>query len=433
MNSSDDKHAAMIRAHPVLKDFLAVLADSLSERLGGGPADCGTDVSADNSTDISARGRFVKLVLAKYKGGEVQLNQLAVRRVTLRDETCLSLLYRYQTRDITKNLTIAEGLQRIAELLGSDFRNAHLLTTTEDIQLAVSQRGQCTLRRSASTSTSASAHAQAPAGQHDREKHRFVELDRPFLAALGVTDAQHRLVPAMARKWKQINKFVEVFSHALAASPLAQAQQVRVADFGSGKGYLTFAVHDHLRHTLKMNAQVNGVELRHDMVSLCNDAVAALGLDGLAFEQGDIGRHAPQAIDVMIALHACDTATDHAIHKGIRAGAAIILCSPCCHKQIRPQLLSPHPLRPILQHGIHLGQEAEMLTDGLRALLLESRGYQTQVFEFISLEHTHKNKMILAVKRAAPVPADEVLAQIDEIKRFYGIREQCLETLLNAE
>jgi hypothetical protein len=196
---------------------------------------------------------------------------------------------------------------------------------------------------------------------------------------------------------------------------------------------LTFAVHDHLRHALQRDAQVTGVELRQDMVALGNAAAQRLGLAGLNFEQGDVSTFAPRAVDVMIALHACDTATDHAIHKGIRAGAAIILCSPCCHKQLRPQLLSPHPLRPILQHGIHLGQEAEMLTDGLRALLLESRGYQTQVFEFISLEHTQKNKMILAVKRADPGPPDEVLAQIDEIKRFYGIREQCLEMLLNAE
>ncbi len=403
MEISSENDQAMIRAQAAREDFLALLAGSL------------------------VQGRFVRLVLAKYKGAGEKLNQLALRQLMLRGEPCLSLVYRYQTRDITKNLPIAEALQLVGELLGGDFRNAHLLTTTEDIQLAISQRGQSTLRRSAS------AHAEAPPLQHNREKQRFVDLDRPFLAALGVTDAQHRLVPAMARKWKQINKFLEVFSNALAASPLAQAQQIRVADFGSGKGYLTFAIHDHLRHALKMNAQVTGVELRQDMVTLCNDAVQALGIEGLAFEQGDIGRHAPQAIDVMIALHACDTATDHAIHKGMRAGAAIILCSPCCHKQIRPQLLSPHPLGPILQHGIHLGQEAEMLTDGLRALLLESRGYQTQVFEFISLEHTHKNKMILAVKRAHPGPADEVLAQIDEIKRFYGIREQCLETLLNAD
>jgi SAM-dependent methyltransferase len=403
MQISDEKNRAMIRAQPALSGFLALLAGSLEQ------------------------GHFVKLVLAKYKGAEAQLNQLTARQVVLQGEPCLSLVYRYQTRDITKNLSLAGGLQVIDDLLGDDFRNAHLLTTTEDIQLAVSQRGQCTLRRSAA------AHADAPSQQHNREKQRFVELERPFLQVLGVTDAQHRLVPAMARKWKQINKFVEVFSHALASSTLAQAQQLRVVDFGSGKGYLTFAVHDHLRHALGTHAQVTGVELRQDMVTLCNDAVAALAIEGLNFEQGDIGRHATQAVDVMIALHACDTATDHAIYKGIRAGAAIILCSPCCHQQIRPQLLSPHPLRPILQHGIHLGQEAEMLTDGLRALLLESRGYQTQVFEFISLEHTNKNKMILAVKRAVPGPAGEVLAQIDEVKRFYGIREQCLEMLLNAD
>ncbi len=403
MESTAEKNRAMIRAHPQRQRFLARLAGSL------------------------AQGDFVKLVLAKYIGPEVQLHQVAVRQVVLRDVAYLSLVYRYQTRDVTRNLALAEALCAIDELLGDGFRNAHLLTTTEDIQLAISQRGQCTLR------SSAIRHAEAPAQGHDREKKRFVDLDRPFLAALGVTDAQHRLVPAMARKWKQINKFVEVFSHALAASTLAQARTLRVMDFGSGKGYLTFAIHDHLRHALGVGAQVIGVELRPDMVRLGNAVAARLGLDGLRFDLGDVTSHAPQPIDVMIALHACDTATDHAIHKAIRAGAAIILCSPCCHKQIRPQLLSPHPLRPILQHGIHLGQEAEMLTDGLRALLLESRGYQTQVFEFVALEHTSKNKMILAVRRARPGPADEVLAQIAEIKRFYGIREQCLETLLNAD
>ena len=373
------------------------------------------------------QGGFVKLVLAKYKGAEPQLERVTVRQIELRGQAHLSFVHRYATRDVTRNLAPAEAVQAVRTLLADGFRQAHLATTAEDVELAISQRGQCTLRRRAA------AHAEAPARAHDREKHRHVELDRPFLTALGVTDAQQRLIPAMARKWKQIDKFVEVFSHALQSSALAQAPQVRVLDFGSGKGYLTFAVHDHLRHALQRDAQVTGVELRQDMVTLCNTAAARLGLAGLHFEQGDVGTFAPRAVDVMIALHACDTATDHAIHKGIRAGAQIILCSPCCHKQVRPQLLSPHPLRPILQHGIHLGQEAEMLTDGLRALLLESRGYQTQVFEFVSLEHTNKNKMILAVKRADPGPPDEVLAQIGEIKRFYGIREQCLETLLAAD
>jgi hypothetical protein len=237
----------------------------------------------------------------------------------------------------------------------------------------------------------------------------------------------------MARKWKQINKFVEVLDHALAATSLKTAERLDVIDFGSGKGYLTFALHDYLRTTLGLPAQVAGVELRPDMVALCNGAVQRLGLDGLRFDEGDVRTVVPEAIDIMIALHACDTATDFAIHTGVRAGAQIIMCSPCCHKELRPQLLSPHPLRPILKHGVHLGQQAEMLTDSLRALLLDACGYDTQVFEFVALEHTNKNKMILAVKRAAATPADEVWRQIDEIKGFYGIRDQCLETLLKAD
>ena len=411
MQRSDSDGQTMIRAQAARSTFLARLEGSLAQ--GG-----------------AATRSFVKLTLAKYRGGEPQLNQLLVRQVLLRGEPCLSLVYRYATRDITKNLPVAEGLRLIDGLLGGDFRNAHLHTTTEELQLVVSQRGQATLRTMGTADAPVLTQPPTQDQNHDRARQHLVPLDRPFLAALGVTDAQQRVVPAMARKWKQINKFVEVFSHAVASSTLATARAVRVMDFGSGKGYLTFAVHDHLCHALGVQAQVTGVELRPEMVALCQAAAQRLGLQGLHFEQGDVGTVAPPAFDVMIALHACDTATDHAIHKGIRAGAAIILCSPCCHKQLRPQLLSPHPLRPILQHGVHLGQEAEMLTDGLRALLLESRGYQTQVFEFVSLEHTQKNKMILAVKRAEAVDPGDVLKQIDEIKRFYGIREHCLESLL---
>ena len=383
-----------------------------------------------------AAGSFVKLVLAKSRVPGSDLVRVSVRQLTLKDQACLSFVSSHTSRDITQNLALPAGLALLRDQVDTGFSHSHLLTATEDIQLLTSKKGKRSLSRTQAVHGGASGQTDGAAvkpAPHDREKQRLIAQDRPFLVALGVTDAQHQVVPAMSRKWKQINKFVEVFSHALAASPLAQAQQVRVVDFGSGKGYLTFAVHDHLRRTPGRDVQVTGVELRPDMVQLCNAAVGKLGLGGLRFEQGDVRSHTPEALDVMIALHACDTATDHAIHVGVRAGAAIILCSPCCHKQLRPQLLSPHPLRPILQHGVHLGQEAEMLTDGLRALLLDACGYETQVFEFVSLEHTQKNKMILAVKRAHAQPPDTVLAQIREIKGFYGIRDQCLETLLRAD
>ena len=393
-------------------------------------------------------GEFESLLLSKHGGPEADLKRVTARPIVLRGSPCLSFVYRYATRDETKNLPIADALPRLAELLGPVFRHAQLHTHDAVVELMISQRGVCTLRRrpvsaSAAVETSATGEPDARrfATAHDREKHRTVDVTRPFLTALGVTTAQHTVVPAMSRKWKQINKFVEVFAGALQASHLLDAasaptgtkRPVRVVDFGAGKGYLTFAVHDHLLQQPGIDAQVTGVELRPDMVQLGNAVVAQLGLVGLRFDEGDVRSRAVQPIDVMIALHACDTATDHAIHLGLRGGAAIILCSPCCHKELRPQLLSPHPLRPILQHGVHLGQQAEMLTDGLRAMLLDACGYDTQVFEFVALEHTQKNKMILAVKRTQPQPADAVWAQIDDIKAFYGIRDQCLEALLRAE
>nr|WP_315405352.1 SAM-dependent methyltransferase [uncultured Pseudomonas sp.] len=371
---------------------------------------------------------FIKLVLARHVGAEVDLQRVTAKPLTIKGQASLSFVYRYKTRDITRNLALDEALALIGELLPASFRNAHLLSLNDEVQLEFTKKGKPMLHRNAVQQA-----REAVTGEHDREKKRYLELSRPFLHDLGVTDKQQALIPAMSRKWKQINKFIEVFSHALSSAPLAADQPVRVADFGSGKGYLTFAIHDYLRNTLQREAQVTGVELRPDMVELCNAAAARLEHPGLKFECGDVRSVVPSAIEVMIALHACDIATDYAIHTGIRCGAAIIMCSPCCHKQIRPQMHSPGLLKPMLQYGLHLGQQAEMLTDSLRALYLEACGYETKVFEFISLEHTNKNKMILATRRREPVAAQVLLEKIQALKAFYGVKEHCLETLLRAD
>ncbi len=376
-----------------------------------------------------AQGRLTRLILAKPAGSapdDADLLRLTVRPLPLRGQAHLSFVYSHRTRDITHNHLVSDGLTLLRGMVGSRFRHAHLLAAGEDLELRFTKKGQASLHQQTNARDAAALQG------HDREKQRYVTLDLPFLATLGVTAPDGRLVPAMARKFKQINKFVEILDHAVLASPLKEQAQIRVADFGSGKGYLTFAVHHHLRHTLGREAKVTGVELRSDLVQLCNRAVDRLALTGLHFEPGDVRQRAAAPADIVIALHACDTATDHALHLGIRSGAALIICSPCCHQQIRPQLKSPALLAPMLQHGIHLGQEAEMLTDSLRALLLEAHGYDTQVFEFISLEHTSKNKMILAVKRQQPLPAGPVLAQIRALKEFYAVREHCLEVLLAA-
>ena len=374
-----------------------------------------------------AQNTLVKLVLSKYRGDEIDLQRVVAKPVKLKGQPCLTFVFSYKTRDITKNLPLTEALGQISAWLPAAFKNAHLLSLTEELQLTFSKKDKAQLFNGKAVQREA-----VDAG-HDREKKRFLELTRPFLLDLGVTNSQHQLIPAMARKWKQINKFIEVFSHALSSSPLREDQPVHAVDFGSGKGYLTFALHDYLRNSIGLQAQVRGVELREDMVRLCNTAASKLEQPGLLFQHGDVRSYAPEQIDIMIALHACDVATDYAIHLGIRCNAAIIMCSPCCHKQIRPQMHTPVMLKPMLQYGVHLGQEAEMVTDSLRALLLEACGYETKVFEFVSLEHTNKNKMILAVKRANQGNPAELLEKISAVKQFYGITEQCLESLLKAD
>lgn len=371
-----------------------------------------------------------KVVLSKYQGPE-PLQRITLRPVEIKQQPQLSFVYTYKTNDQTKNFSYAAAISELTRLAGHEFKNLHLFTATHEVQLTFSKKGKAALF---SHKLQNAAVTQVNK-EHNREKQRYLSLERPFLQELGITDAQQKLIPAMSRKWKQINKFIEIFSRALQSTDLIKQGKVHVADFGSGKAYLTFAVHDYLRHTLQLDAKVTGVELRQELVQLCNDTACKLDLNGIDFQQGDVKHFAAQGINIMIALHACDVATDYAIHMGIRTGADIIMCSPCCHKQIRPQMQTPLLLQPLLQHGIHLGQEAEMITDSLRALLLEAWGYDTQVFEFISLEHTSKNKMILAVKNklSSEKQAEKrqkIMAQIQAVKDFYGIKEQCLETLL---
>jgi protein-L-isoaspartate O-methyltransferase len=377
-------------------------------------------------TEGLANNAVAKLLLSQYRGEDKDLERITIRPLLIQNSPVLSFVYQYKTNHVTKNYPYDEGVEIVKYLLGSDFRSAYLSMDSADIQLEISKKGK--VRMSQHSVKQVETHSQV----HNREKNRFVDMDRDFLIQLGVTDKQHHVIPAMSRKWKQINKFIEVFSQALTVSPLQQDQSIKVVDFGSGKGYLTFAIHDYLQHKLHNNAEVTGVELRQGLADTCNRIAATLAYQGLSFVCGDVKSHAPKQTDVMIALHACDIATDYAIHYGIRAQASIIMCSPCCHKQIRPQMQSPELFKPMLQYGVHMGQQAEMVTDSLRALFLEAYGYTTKVFEFISLEHTNKNKMILAIKNTDNNEEKhaEILRQITEIKDYYGIKEYCLENLL---
>jgi Methyltransferase domain len=375
-------------------------------------------------------GSFRRLLLAKPRLASEGL-RVTVRELIIREQTMLSFVTSYPTNDVTKNVTVPAGLDLVRAHLADSFMRAHLSTSAEQIDLSTSKKGTAAIHRAKLTL----ALTDPGVKEHDRARHRFVPQDRPYLTEVGITDHAGRVVPAMARKWKQINKFVEIVDGALQISALSKQDSISVIDFGSGKGYLTFALHDHLTSTMGKVAAVNGVELRADLVDGCNLAAKRLGATTLNFASGSIEDLViDRAADIVVALHACDTATDSAIHRGILGRAQIIVTSPCCHKEIRAQMTLVEPLTPMLRFGVHLGQEADMVTDTLRALLLEANGYDTKVFEFVGLEETSKNKMILAVKRGVSTPdqRDRALGEIAALKAFYGITSQHLETLLGV-
>jgi len=371
--------------------------------------------------------QFDRLILSQYKGELEQLEKMTLRVIWLNEQKVLSCLYRYKTQDVTKNYPLTEALSQVTELLAC-CKQANLITTAEELQLKKNKK-KVMLTRSKTQPVVKSKTAEQG---HDRVKQRYVDQDSVFLQHLGITDQQGQVIPSMARKWKQINKFVEIFSNALSQIKASQ-EGLRVVDFGSGKGYLTCALYDYMQKH-GQTPWVTGVELNPKMVEFCQKVADQSQFNQLDFFQGDVRTYEPEHLDVMIALHACDVATDFAIHTGIRLNAQIIMCAPCCHKELRPQLQAPKVLSPMLQFGIHAGQQAEMLTDTIRALLLKAYGYETKVFEFVALEHTSKNKMILAVKRKDDQePDQDVLNQIQALKEMYGIQKHSLELLLKDE
>jgi len=377
---------------------------------------------------------LVKLSLGNYKGNDKELKNLYVKLVKIKRVDMLSFNYRYKTRDIFKNLLLEEGSNLIINLLSNDFKIATLFTVHKEIIIEHDKKGLIKLReRELNVKLE-------PKLTHDKEKKRIIKpSDNPYLHALKITDAEGNVFKNAQDKYKQINQYIEILSSLIKELPEGTIKNV--VDMGSGKGYLTFALYDYLHQQLNLKAKVTGVEFREDLVSLCNDIAKQSHFEQLHFVEGTIEDYKVKEINLLIALHACDTATDDAIFKGINAGAELIVVAPCCHKQIRREI-EKHKVKNdvsfLTKYGIFLERQAEMVTDGIRALILEYYGYKTKVFEFISDAHTPKNVLVVGVKRAeSPKTKDQseerakILQKIKDTKAYFGIDYHQLERLLD--
>ncbi|MBJ3783880.1 class I SAM-dependent methyltransferase [Devosia sediminis] len=371
-----------------------------------------------------ADGSIVRLKLGGYHGPEADLKSVEGRKVAIKAGERLSLVFRYKTRDITKNLTADEAAAFLAEGLAAQYRSARLETTGFDLQFE-RQGDKQRLKRSEV------AGREAVDAGHDRTKNRaLTDTSAHWLHALGITGKDGAVRNDAQDKFRQINKMVEIFA------PLIQqlkAKNPRILDMGAGKGYLDFALYDYLANRAGQSTEIVGVELRPALVESGNALAKESGFAGLRFEAGSILDCDASGADAVIALHACDTATDDAIYQGIKAGAGLIAVAPCCHKQIRRQIEAGKPdanLDFLLRHGTFMEKQAEMVTDGLRALLLEANGYRTKVFEFVSDAHTPKNNLIVAQKGNAGSRA-AALERIAAVKAMFGVEKHYLEGLLD--
>lgn len=343
---------------------------------------------------LCGEGKLLQATLSNPRTKSAELpSKLKAKPVSIRGKMLFQLERTVGTKVYHENVSPEAAAEQLFAQLSAHFRQGLLQTPEGDYQALLDKKGKVSILHKASTKKLADL-------SHNRKKHYLLEegVPVPFLVELGVMNAQGKVLAPKYDKFRQINRYLEMIQDIVEFLPTERS--VRVVDFGCGKSYLTFALYHYLVHNLGLKAEIVGLDLKEDVIRHCAELAARFGYDGLHFQTGDISRYAGvEEADLVVTLHACDTATDAALEKAVRWNARVILSVPCCqhelNRQIKNELLSP-----MLSHGLIKERFAALATDSIRANLLELAGYKTQLLEFIDMEHTPKNILIRAVRQS---------------------------------
>ena len=325
-----------------------------------------------------------------------------------------------------RNLTREEGVSYLLGLMESGFKQAEVESSRGQARVLVGKKGTVTIKVKKNQQKMVAAPNVA---SHNRQKRYILEEGKhvAFLEDLGVMTADGKVVRSRYDKFRQINRFLEFIEDILPR--LNKSRENVIIDFGCGKSYLTFAMYYYLHELKGYEVRIIGLDLKQDVIDHCNRLSVAYGFDKLKFYHGDIASYdGVDHVDMVVTLHACDTATDYALEKAVKWDASVILSVPCCQHELNKQM-DNELLRPVLQYGLIKERMAALYNDALRAEILENRGYRTQILEFIDMEHTPKNILIRAVKQGGP---KDNRKEIEDILQFLGT-EQTLAGLLLEE
>lgn len=353
--------------------------------------------------------------------------KIKVRPVLIKDELKFQeTLYR-GTQVFHANYAAEDLAERLEEYMRELFRQAEIKCTGETVIILVSKKGTVTVKRKQNRDMDAEKKPGRDLS-HNRTKQYILQEGSPvdFLIGLGVQTPDGHIAKARYDKFRQINRYLEFIEDVLNVLPADRT--IRIVDFGCGKSYLTFAMYYYL-HTLQgRDIQVTGLDLKEDVIRHCNELAEQLHYDGLHFEQGDIKNYeGADRVDMVVSLHACDKATDYALEKAVKWGAGVIMAVPCCQHELNSQIHCD-TLAPVLKYGLIKERISALVTDALRANLLEQQGYETQILEFIDMEHTPKNLLIRAVKEKGMRPAGRV-SSIEQVTEFLQIKPTLKELL----
>lgn len=343
-------------------------------------------------------------------------------RPVLKNKSLLFQIEEYtKTQVFHKNLTAGDAGSYLTGKLSSDtssqtasFKNALVETQSFTANVLVSKKGTITIKKK----MNASAKQPKISLSHNRKKKYILEegIPVPFLIDLGVMTQNGSIVNAHYDKFRQINRFLEYIEDILPSLPTDR--ELRILDFGCGKSYLTFAIYYYLKVLKGYPVRITGLDLKEDVIRHCNELAVKYGYDKLEFLCGDIAYYdGCSQVDMVVTLHACDTATDYALAKAVGWGAKVILSVPCCQHELNKQMKNDL-LSPVLHYGILKERMAALMTDGLRAQILEANGYRTQILEFIDMAHTPKNLLIRAVYNGH---CADNKAQINELLAAFDI------------